>query len=138
MSSQSGSTLLEFALAWPVLLLLALGSVQLGVWSAESFAVRSAAAAGARAGSAVGAGPGAAAAVTLATLRPSLAGVALSRWCPGDPPGPPAGVWVCASPASGAVRVRVAGRVPALVPLAAGRDGLPVRADVSVQQEVFR
>ena len=41
--SGRGTAILEFALAWPVALLLALGCVELAVWGAESYAARSAA-----------------------------------------------------------------------------------------------
>jgi len=41
---------MEFALAWPVALVLVLGAVETAVWGSELFAARSAALAGARAG----------------------------------------------------------------------------------------
>jgi Flp pilus assembly protein TadG len=128
--------MLEFALVWPVLLLLVTGGIQLAVWSSEVFAAQAAAAAGARAGSAAGAGAAASETVALASLRPSLVGTTASSWCPGAGSPPP--VWVCAQTAPGAVRVRVGGAVPALVPLLPRAGGMPLRADVTVATEAFR
>ncbi len=79
-----GAAILEFALAWPVTLLLALGCVELAVWGAESFAARSAALAGARAASVAGSSPRVAEVVTLRVLAPSLVGVQAAAWCPGQ------------------------------------------------------
>ena len=59
---------MEFALAWPVVLLLVLGAVQLAIWASESAAARGAALAGARAGTVAGAGTDVAARVTLNAL----------------------------------------------------------------------
>ncbi|HEX6350334.1 MAG TPA: TadE/TadG family type IV pilus assembly protein, partial [Candidatus Dormibacteraeota bacterium] len=83
MRSQRGQALAEFALGWPVLLLAVLGAVELGIWSAEAFAARSAAVSGARAGAVAGGGAGAASTVAMAALRPSLTGAPLTAWCPG-------------------------------------------------------
>lgn len=133
---QRGSTLLEFALAWPVVLLLALGAVQLAVWVSEVYAVRAAAAAGARAGSAVGAGPVTAEQVTLAVLRPSLSGTRAEVGCARQPSPNPAGIRVCVIRSPAEVRVRVAGKVPTVVPVLA--QALPVAADVAVAVEAFQ
>lgn len=130
-----GAAIVEFALVWPVALLLVLGCVELGVWDAESFAARSAALAGARAGSVAGAGPGPASAVTLRALRPSLIGTSAVAWCPGSGPVPPS-IWVCAKDVGTAVQVDVGGWAPALVPLGPGR-GLPLQAHVVLQKEAF-
>ena len=130
-----GTALVEFALAWPVALLLVLGCVELSVWGAESFAARSAALAGARAASVVGADPRVAATVTVRVLTPTLVGARAAAWCPaqhGDPPP----VWVCATDLGGAVQVEVGGSVPALVPVGHG-GGLPLRAHVVLQKEAF-
>jgi hypothetical protein len=133
--SQRGAALLEFALAWPVALLLVLGSVELAVWGAESFAARSAALAGARAASVAGSNPRTAALVTLSALSPSLVGVNADVWCPGEGGMPPA-VWVCATDQGPAMQVDVGGSVPALVPIGPGQ-GLPLRAHAEIQKEVF-
>ena len=130
-----GAAIVEFALAWPVALLLILGCVELAVWSAETFAARSAALAGARAASVPGAGPDVAAAVTISTLRPSLVGVVATIWCPGER-GAPVGVWVCATDLGSAIRVEVGGEVPALVPVVS-TGGLPVHAQVELQKETY-
>jgi hypothetical protein len=128
--------MLEFAISWPLALLLVLSAVQVSIWSAEAAAVHQAALAGARAGLAAGSGQVAAESVTLRTLSPALGGVSSGAWCPGSAE-PAPGVWVCASAAAGEVRVRVGGSVPALVPLWPGASGLPVAADVRLRQEAF-
>ena len=132
--SDRGAAFLEFALAWPVALLLVLGSVELAVWGSESFAARSSALAGARAGSVAGSNPGVAALVTIRALSPSLVGVQAGIWCPGkggvSPP-----VWVCATDLGPSVQVDVGGSVPALVPIRAA--GLPLHAHVAVRKEAF-
>jgi hypothetical protein len=125
----------EFALAWPVALLLVLGSVELAVWGAESFAARSAALAGARAASVAGSDPEVAAAVTLRVLAPSLVGVTAGAWCPGQGGHPPP-VWVCAIDLGSAVQVDVGGAVPSLVPIVPG-GGLPLRAHTTLKKEIF-
>jgi Flp pilus assembly pilin Flp len=130
-----GAAMVEFALAWPVALLLVLGSVELSVWVAESFAARSAALAGARAAAVAGASPRVATTVTIRVLAPSLVGVSAAPWCPGQGGAQPP-LWVCARDLGSAVQVDVGGSVPALVPLAAGR-GLPLYAHVALQKESF-
>jgi hypothetical protein len=134
---RAGSALLEFAIAWPVALLLVLASVQLAVWGSQAYAVRQAALAGARAGSGAGGSAAIAQAVALASLRPSLVGVAGTPWCAGGGTPPPR-LWVCAIFTSSRVEVRIGGSVPALVPLLPGARGLPVSADVSLAREIFR
>jgi hypothetical protein len=126
---------MEFALAWPVALLLVLGCVELAVWGTESSAARSAALAGARAASVAGADPRVGEQVTVHALSPSLAGAAPVAWCPGDTT-PPAAVWVCVYDHGLTVEVVVGGVVPALVPLL-GSQGLPLHADVILQKERF-
>ena len=135
MRASPGSTLLEFAVAWPVFLLAVLGSIQLSIWSVEVLAVRSAALAGARAATAAGSGRAVGSAVAVRSLQPFLAGARAAAWCPGDHDQRPA-VWVCSAVAAGSVEVRVGGAVPALVPLAGGL-GLPVGADVILSVENF-
>jgi hypothetical protein len=132
---ERGAAILEFALAWPVALLLALGCVELAVWGAESYAARSAALAGARAGSVAGSNPRIAALVTIRALSPSLVGVQAGAWCPGQPGASPP-VWVCAIDLGPDVQVEVGGWVPALVPVGLGQ-GLPLRARVEIQKEAF-
>lgn len=130
-----GTALVEFALAWPVALLLALGTVETAVWASETFAARSAALAGARAAAAAGGNPGLAVAVTQRALLPSLVGVTVSAWCPGESHNPPP-LWVCARDLGDAIQVEIGGAVPALVPLVS-QAGLPLHAQVVVQKERF-
>ena len=126
---------MEFALAWPVALLLVLGAVETAVWGSETFAAQSAALAGARAGAVAGATPAIAAGVALRVLSPSLVGVTASSWCPQETrPVPP--VWICARDLGSAIEVEVGGVVPALVPIV-HEGGLPLRARVVVDKEVF-
>lgn len=136
MNGQRGTALAEFAIVWPVLLLVALGSIELAVWSAEAGAARSAALAGARAGAVAGAGAPVAQAVTQTLLRSALAGTRARGWCPARRGRPPA-VWVCAIDVGDAVEVVVGGGVPALVPLVPG-GRLPLHADARVPKETFR
>lgn len=130
-----GTALIEFALAWPIALLLALGSVEAAVWGSETFAARSAALEGARAAAAAGGTPSLAVEVTRRTLAPSLVGVSTVAWCPGDSQAPPE-LWVCASDLGDAIEVEIGGMVPAVFPLTGG-DGLPLQARVVVPKEVF-
>lgn len=130
-----GAALLEFALAWPVALLLVVGCVELSVWGSESYAARAAALAGARAASVVGASPAAGAEVAVRALAPSLVGARASAWCPGQSRATPP-VWVCVRDIGSSVAVSVGGYAPALVPLVAG-SGLPLHADVTLQKEAF-
>ncbi|MGH7777018.1 MAG: TadE/TadG family type IV pilus assembly protein [Candidatus Dormibacterales bacterium] len=130
-----GQALVEFAVAWPVALLLVLGCVQLGVFAAESQAAREAALGGARAGTAVGSAAGSAGPVAVAALQPWLPGTRVGLWCPGSPGRPQ--VWVCVREATTSVEVSVGGRVPALVPLVPG-GGLPLSADARLDRERFR
>ena len=130
-----GTALMEFALAWPVALILVLGAVETAVWGSEVYAARSAALAGARAGAVAGANAQVAVEVTLHILAPSLVGVVASVWCPGESLHRSA-VWVCARDLGDAIEVDVGGEVPALVPLVSQR-GLPLHAHVVVQKEVF-
>jgi Flp pilus assembly protein TadG len=134
---QSGSALLEFAIAWPVALLLVLGSVQLAVWGSEAFAAKQAALAGARAGSAAGGTAELARSAALASLRPALVGTTAGAWCPSSAGGPPS-VWVCVTWSAATVEVRVGGSVPALLPLLPGAAGLPLGADMALDRETFR
>jgi hypothetical protein len=130
-----GAAIVEFALAWPIALVLVLGSVELAVGGAESFAARSAALAGAHAASVAGSGPDVAVAVTLRVLSPSLVGVAAGAWCPGQGGRRPA-VWVCAIDLGTSVEVDVGGSVPSLVPIVPGA-GLPLHAHAVLEKQVF-
>lgn len=132
---EQGTALVEFALAWPIVLLLVLGAVELAVWESEAAAARYAALAGARAGTAAGAGALVASAVTLRVISASLVGTTASQWCPTDARPAPA-VWVCATDTGVAVQVDVGGSVPSLVPLVAG-GRLPVRAHAQLRKESF-
>lgn len=133
--SRRGAAILEFALAWPVALLLALGCVELAVWSVESFAARSAALAGARAAAVAGSTPQIAALVTIRALSPSLVGVQAGAWCPGQGGDAPP-VWVCATDLGPAIQIDVGGSVPSLVPVGLG-NGLPLHAHIEMQKEAF-
>jgi Flp pilus assembly protein TadG len=130
-----GTALVEFALAWPIALLLALGTVETAVWASETFAARFAALAGARAAAAAGGTPQDAVDVTRNVLSPSLIGVSASAWCPGESQTAPA-LWVCARDLGDSVQVEVGGVVPALVPLVS-QAGLPISAEAVVQKERF-
>jgi Flp pilus assembly protein TadG len=130
-----GTALVEFALAWPVALLLALGTVEIAVWTSETYAARSAALAGARAAAAAGGTPEVAAAVTQRILSPSLVGATVSTWCPGESQTSPA-LWVCARDRGDAIQVEIGGVVPAIVPLVS-QAGLPLHTQVMVQKERF-
>ncbi len=133
--SLRGTALMEFALAWPIVLLLVLGTVELAVWESEATAARGAALAGARAGTVAGAGPAVASGVAIHALSASLVGVRASAWCPSDPRPAPV-LWVCAIDRGAAVQVDVGGSVPALVPLVPGA-GLPLRAHAVLSKETF-
>ncbi len=133
--SKRGAALLEFALAWPVALLLALGCVELAVWGEESFAARSAALAGARAATAAGSSAQVATFVTMRVLAPSLVGARPTEWCPAEGGAAPS-VWVCSADLGSAVQVEVGGSVPAVVPIGM-RQGLPIHALVVIQKETF-
>lgn len=135
MSTQRGGTLVEFAIAWPVALLIVLGAVELSVWGSEVYAARTAALAGARAGSTAGGTAAIASDVALRSLTRSLVGVTPGAWCPGQSSTPPA-VWVCATDLGASMQVDVGGSVPALVPLLLG-EGLPLHAHVVLQKEAY-
>jgi TadE-like protein len=132
---ERGAALVEFALTWPVALLLVLGCVELSVWGAEAYAVRTAALAGARAASVAGATPDIAARLAQRSLAPSLVGASAHLWCPGTSPQPD-GIWICAIDLGSAIEVDVGGSVPALVPIVI-LGGLPVHARAVVQKETF-
>jgi hypothetical protein len=130
-----GTALVEFALAWPIALLLALGTVETAVWASETFAAQSAALAGARSAAAAGGSPQFAEAVTQRVLSPSLVGVAATAWCPGESRVSPP-LWICARDLGEAMQVEIGGAVPAIVPLVT-RAGLPLHARAVVQKERF-
>ena len=135
MRRQRAAALLEFALAWPVALLIVMSTVEAAVWAAEGYAARAASVAGARAGSVAGGTADVARAVALRTLCASLVGEVPRPWCPGDGTPVPA-VWVCADDLGQAIEVDVGGTVPALVPLVLGA-GLPIHAHVVLPKEGF-
>jgi hypothetical protein len=132
---QAAAALVEFALAWPIALVIVFATVQAAVWAAETYAARSASLAGARAGSVAGGTPAIAAEVASRALASSLVGARPTIWCPGASATSPA-VWVCAIDRGVAIEVDVGGAAPALLPLMQGA-GLPLRAHVLVQKEVF-
>ena len=129
-----GSTLVEFALAWPLVLALVYACIQLAIWGAEEHAAHSAALAGVRAGSAANGDAGTAAEIAVAVLRPSLVGASLAVSCADADVREP-GAFVCARELTGAVDVTIAGSVPALVPLMGS--GLPISAHAVIAKEAF-
>ncbi len=132
---QVAAALVEFAIVWPIALLVVLATVETAVWSSESYAARAASLAGARAGSVAGATPAVAAQVARSALSSSLVGVEAAIWCPGQArPAPP--VWVCAIDLGASIAVEVGGSAPALVPIAPGA-GLPLHARVVLPKERF-
>jgi Flp pilus assembly protein TadG len=133
--SSRGAALMEFALAWPIVLLMVLGAVQLALWESEAAAARNAALAGARAGTVAGANADVAAQVALRVMSSSLVGVRASGWCPATARNAPA-LWVCATDLGNALQVDVGGSVPSLVPLVSAR-GFPISAHVVLQKERF-
>jgi hypothetical protein len=132
---QHAGALVEFALAWPIALLIVLSTVEAAVWAAEAYAAHAATIAGARAGAIAGGTAAVASAVTLRTLSAGVVGVVPRPWCPGASQLPPP-VWVCATDLGQSIEVDVGGFVPALVPLAPGA-GLPLRAHVVLAKEKF-
>ena len=132
---QRAAALVEFALAWPIALLLVLSTVEAAVWAAEAYAAHAASVAGARAGAIAGGTAEVASAVTLRTLSASLVGVVPRPWCPGATRQPPP-VWVCAVDLGQSIEVDVGGSVPALVPLFPGT-GLPLHVHVVLAKEKF-
>ena len=133
--SQRAAALVEFALAWPIALLVVLATVQAAVWASETYGARAATLAGARAGSVAGGTSEVAATVARQTLSSVLVGVRPETWCPGVASNPPE-VWVCAIDHGDAVEVEIEGLVPALVPLLPS-GGLPLHADATLQKEAF-
>ena len=133
--TQRGSALAEFALAWPVVLLVVLGAIQLAVYGVEVYAARDSALIGARVGSESGSGSGPAAAAAIEALTPSLMETSAARWCPGDSSAQPQ-VWVCAQDRGASLEVSVGGSVPAIVPVPVAA-ALPLRADATVAKETF-
>jgi hypothetical protein len=132
---QSAAALVEFALVWPIALLLVLAVVETAVWSAEAYAARAASLAGARAGSIAGGTAAVAAEVARTTLSSSLVGVEAALWCPGNPAAAPA-IWVCARDLGASIEVEVGGFAPALVPVVPG-GGIPLHARVVLPKERF-
>ena len=126
---------MEFALAWPIVLALVLGAVQLTVWASETRTARAAALAGGRVGTVGGGTAAQAGEVAQRVLAAGVVGARATRWCPGQPPPAPM-VWVCAQESDVEVTVEVGGVVPALVPVGFA-DRLPLHALVILQKEVF-
>jgi hypothetical protein len=135
--AQRAAALVEFALAWPVAMLVVVASVEAAVWAAEAYAAHSAALAGAEAGSGAGASRLDATRVALRSLSASLVGTVPSEWCPSAPAAQEPAVWVCTIDLGGAIEVDVGGTAPALVPMGPG-GGLPLRAHVVLPKEAFR
>jgi len=131
-----GTALMEFALAWPIVLLLVLGAVQIAVWEGEVTSAHDAALAGARAGTVAGAGADIAARVALRAMSTSLVGIGVSLWCPRDARPMPRGAWVCATDLGSSLEVDVGGWAPALVPVFP-TSSLPLRAHVVLGKERF-
>ena len=132
---ERAAALVEFALAWPVALVIVFATVQAAVWAAEGYAARSASLAGARAGSVAGGTSAVAAQVARQALAAAVVGTRPQVWCPGGPAQAPQ-VWVCAIDQGAAIEVDVGGAAPALLPLVP-HGGLPLRAHVVLQKEQF-
>lgn len=132
---QRAAALVEFALTWPIALVIVLATVQAATWAAESYGARAAALAGARAGSVAGGTPAIAAAVARQALDATLVGARAAVWCPGASTRAPA-VWVCGVDRRTSIEVDVGGTAPSLVPLLPG-GGLPLRAAVLLEKETF-
>jgi Flp pilus assembly protein TadG len=135
-AGERGTALMEFALAWPIVLLLVLGAVQIAVWESEAVAAHDAALAGARAGTVAGAGVETAVRVAIRAMSASLVGITASAWCPRDSEPTPV-LWVCATDLGAALQVDVGGAVPPVVPVVPG-NGIPIRAHVVLDKEGFR
>jgi hypothetical protein len=132
---QRAAALVEFALAWPIALVIVLATVQAAVWAAEAYGARAASLAGARAGSVARGSSAVAAEVTRQALDSSLVGARATVWCPGTSARPPS-IWVCAIDRGGSIEVSVGGSAPALVPFVPG-GGLPLHADVEIAKETY-
>ena len=135
MTRQRAAALVEFALAWPVALLIVFATVQAAVWAAEAYAARAASLAGARAGSVAGATTANAAQVARLALASNLVGVTPAVWCPGQT-SPRPRVWVCAVDHGSTFQVDVGGTAPGLLPFGPG-GGLPLHARVVLPKEAF-
>ena len=131
-----GTALMEFALAWPIVLFLVLGAVQIAIWESEVTSAHDAALAGARAGTVAGAGVAVAARVAIRAMSASLVGVGVTGWCPRDTRPMPSGIWVCALDLGSLLQVDVGGSAPALVPVLAA-SSIPIRAHVVLAKEKF-
>lgn len=135
-SCSRGTALMEFALAWPIVLVLVLGAVQISIWESEQAAAHDAALAGARAGTVAGAGVDVAARVAVRAMSTSLVGVGATAWCPRDVRPMPRGIWVCAIDLGSALQVEVGGSAPLLVPVFPS-GVLVVRAHIVLTKETF-
>ncbi len=135
MNRQKAAALVEFALAWPVALLIVFATVQAAVWATEAYAARAASLAGARAGTVAGATAANAEQVARVALASSLIGVKPAVWCPGQASSKPR-VWVCAIDHGTTMEVDVGGTVPGLVPFGPA-GGLPLHARIVLPKEVF-
>ena len=133
-----GSTLLEFAIAWPIMLLLVLGAVQLSILAVEDYSARAAAVAGARAGSATGGTTQGAEAMAVNALNPSLVGVRAVAYCASDDHAAPPPLWVCAESSPTEVTVTIGGTVPTIIPLLRLARGVDLTAQATIRREVFQ
>lgn len=129
-----GSALVEFALAWPVALLIVLGAVEISLWASESFAARDAALAAARAEAVAGGSPAAASRIAISDLQAGVFGAPVIASCNRALGGE--GIEVCVRDLGPEVDVAIDGSVPSLVPLAAGH-ALPISAHAVVRKEVY-
>jgi hypothetical protein len=132
---QRAAALVEFALAWPIALLIVLATVEMAVWASEVFAARAASLAGARAGTIAGGSAAVAARVAAQSLSPSLVGDRPQVWCPADGGRAPR-IWVCAVDRGAEMEVDVGGQAPALVSLLPG-SGLPLTAHAVLPKEAY-
>lgn len=132
---QRAAALVEFALAWPIALLIVFATVESAVWASEAYAARAASLAGARAGSVSGGTAAVAARVAAQSLMPALVGARPEIWCPMDSAAAPR-VWVCALDRGDAMEVDIGGEAPALVPLLPG-GGVPLAARAVLPKEAY-
>lgn len=136
MKRRRGAALVEFAVAWPVAVLLTAGGVQLTLWGAEVSAAHEAALAGARVGQAPGASAAQVKNAAQTVLRSWAGGVAPVAWCPGEEALQPQ-LWVCPGLTPALSEVRVGGDLTPLLALVPG-GRLPFAVDVRLPREAYR
>lgn len=127
---RSGSTLVEFAMAFPVLLLTLVGGTQIMLWSMAEGATHLAAQSGALYAVAAGVTPQQGAQYAALQLRRFSPGATVAVACQTST----ADLDVCGRSSGGWVTLTVSGRLPSLFSFAP----LPVDATVRLRQETFQ